>query len=393
MPQHNLTDRFCSGAKSTEVQTDYFDEGHPGLALRVGRSGSKNWCYLFTLGGKRQRMTLGTYPATSLKRARTLADEARASLKAGHDPRTVLAKPDTLRSVCEEWGFRESARLRTGAERHAILVRLVYPTLGARPISEIRRSDIVRLLDTISDERGPAMADRTLAILRSILNWYASRSDDFHSPIVRGMARIKSRERARSRILTDDELRLVWSVAGNQGAFGRLIRFLLLTGARRSEAAEMKWIELDGADWLLPAARNKTKLDLLRPLSAQAMTVLGPRPDDVTWVFTIDGVRALQGFSELKSKFDRAMPEVIPDWRLHDLRRTSRSLMSRAGVPTDHAERVLGHVIGGVRAVYDRHDFRDEKAEALAKLARQIDRIISGRPTVLTLRRVERAND
>src|SRR5262249_20636801 len=155
-----------------------------------------------------------------LKRARALANEARAERKAGRDPRSALAKPETLKAICEEWASRETSRLRTGAERHAILVRLVYPPLGDRPITEVRRSDIMRMLDHIADTRGPAMADRTLAIIRSIFNWYASRSDDFHSPIVRGMSRIKPNERARSRILSDDELRLVWNVAGDQGAFG-----------------------------------------------------------------------------------------------------------------------------------------------------------------------------
>jgi integrase len=92
-------------------------------------------------------------------------------------------------------------------------------------------------------------------------------------------------------------------------------------------------------------------------------------------------------FSILKAAFDRALPKAIPNWTLHDLRRTARSLMSRAGVPTDHAERVLGHVIGGVRGIYDRHEYRDEKADALAKLAVQINRILHPRPTSLTLQR------
>jgi integrase len=387
MPRRALTDRFCASAKPAEgeVQTDYYDEGRPGLALRVsGRS--KTWTYFFTLAGKRHRMTLGTYPATSLARAHTLADEARAELEAGRDPRSALAKPETLRAICEEWAAREAGRLRTGKDRHAILERLVYPTLGARPLADIRRSDLVRLLDRIEDERGPAAADRTLNIVRSVFNWHASRSDDFRSPIVRGMARTKPHERARSRVLTDDELRLVWRTAAEQGAFGKLVRFLLLTGARRTEAAGMRWSELDGADWTLPAARNKTKLDLLRPLPAQALAVLGDRSGE--FVFSNDGVRAIRGFYAGKVAFDRAVAGPMPRWTLHDLRRTARSLMSRAGVQSDHAERVLGHTIGGVRGVYDRHEYREEKAQALAKLARLIDRIISGRPTLVTLQRV-----
>jgi integrase len=392
MPRRVLTDRFCAGAKSTQLQTDYFDEGHPGLALRVSQTGAKSWSYLFTWSGKRARMTLGTYPATSLVRARTKADEVRAELEAGRDPRTAFAKPETLKAICEEWSSREAGRLRTGARRSADLKRLVYPILGDRPIADIRRSDLVRLLDRIEDARGPVMADKTLASLRSIFNWHASRSDDFRSPIVRGMVRTKTHERARTRILTDDEIRIVWRTAESQGPFGRLVRFLLLTGARRNEAARMPWAELDGGDWTLPAARNKTKLDLLRPLSPQALAVIGPRPDGAVFVFTHDGVVPLRGYDKFKTAFDRAMAAPIPPYRLHDLRRTARSLMSRAGVPSDHAERCLGHVIGGIRQTYDRHDFHAEKADAYAKLARLIDRIVSGRPTLVRLERVVRTD-
>jgi len=386
MPRRALTDRFCASAKAAEgeVQTDYYDESSPGLALRVsGRS--KTWTYFFTWSGRRVRMTLGTYPATSLATARTRADEARAELEAGHDPRSALAKPETLKAICEEWATREAGRLRTGKDRHAALVRLVYPALGARSIGDLRRSDIIRLLDRIEDERGAVMADRTLAIVRRVFNWHASRSDDFRSPIVRGMARVRTHERARARTLTDDELRIVWRTAESQGAFGRMVRFLLLTGARRSEAAAMRWTELDGSDWTLPAARNKTNQDLLRPLSPQALAVLGKPTGE--FVFTNNGAGPIRGFDPLKVRFDRATGPM-DRWILHDLRRTSRSLMSRAGVPTDHAERVLGHVIGGIRGVYDRHEYHDEKREALAKLARLIDRIVHGKPTLVTLQRV-----
>jgi integrase len=204
------------------------------------------------------------------------------------------------------------------------------------------------------------------------------------------MARSNPHERARKRVLTDDEIRTVWAAAEELGAFGRYVRFLILTGARRSEAAGMRWAELDGAEWLLPSARNKTKLDLLRPLSRMALAVIGVQRDGAEFVFSTNhGSTPLAGFSELKIAFNRAAGPM-ERWTLHDLRRTARSLMSRAGVQTDHAERVLGHVIGGVRGIYDRHEYAEEKREALRKLAVQIDRIIHPRPTSLTLQRVPR---
>ena len=115
MPRRTLTDRFCAHAKAREgdVQTDYFDEQTPGLALRVGRSGLKSWTYHFTWAGKRARMTFGSYPAISLVSARTRADEAKRHLEAGRDPRSLSRKPETLRAVCEEYMQRDGANLRS----------------------------------------------------------------------------------------------------------------------------------------------------------------------------------------------------------------------------------------------------------------------------------------
>jgi integrase len=383
----NLTDRFCAGAKSPTPQTDYFDESVAGLALRVSRGGTKSWTYNFTWGGKRARMTFGTYPATSLGTARSRAQEARASLEAGRDPRADRRKPETLKAICEEYFEREGARLSSAGFRQATLERLVYPQLGDRPINEVRRSDVVRILDTIENERGPVMADQTLAFLRRVFNWHASRTDDFHSPIVRGMARTKPKERARERTLSDEEIRVIWKTAEGAGTFGRYIRFLLLTAARRNEASEMRWDELAGADWTLPAARNKTKVDLLRPLSQAALASLPPRAGP--FVFSTDGAKPISGFSKFKRKFDEATLSLcpgLPNWTLHDLRRTARSLMSRAGVPSDHAERCLGHVIAGVRGTYDRHDFYGEKARAFEALAGIVDRIVNPQDNVVPLR-------
>ncbi len=385
MPRRQLTDRFCDSAKAREgeAQTDYFDADVSGLSLRVSRSGRKAWTFLFSdPGGRRVRMTLGTYPATSLATARSRAETARGEIEAGKRP--TPRKPDTLRAICEEYLTREGAALRSAALRKATFERLVYPRLGDYPIADVRRSDIVRLLDAIEDENGPVMADQALAYLRRVFTWYASRSDDFRSPIVRGMARTKPRERTRERTLTDDEIRVVWRAAVRANVFGSFIRFVLLTGARRTEAAAMRWDELGPQGWTLPAARNKAKVDLVRPLSAAALAALPARRGP--FVFTTDGASPISGFSKFMAAFNRACG--VSGWTLHDLRRTARSLMSRAGVSPDHAERCLGHVIPGVRGTYDRHGYHDEKAKAFEALAAIIDRIVNPRDNVVPLARV-----
>jgi integrase len=379
--RRHLTDRFCAGAKPRdgEIQTDYFDTQVSGLALRVSAT-SKSWTLHYTLG-KRRRLTFGAYPFISLSAARTRASEAKAAIVEGHDP--SLAASETLQHVCELYMAREGSKLRSADWRKGVLNRHIYPILGSRPIAEIRRSEVVRLLDRIEAGSGPAMATQTLAILRKVMNWHATRSDDFLSPIVRGMARTKPSEIARERVLSDEELRRVWHSA--EGVYGRYLRFLLLTAARRSEAADMTWAEIKGGDWTLPASRNKTKVDLVRPLSRMARDILGEVPKAGGFVWSTNGgARAISDFGGFKRELDAA--SGVKGWRLHDLRRTARSLMSRAGIPSDHAERCLGHVMPGVRGTYDRHEYYEEKRRAFDALASLVKRIVNPQPNVVAMR-------
>jgi integrase len=299
------------------------------------------------------------------------------------------AEGNTLKAIVEEYLAREGKRLRSINERRATLQRHVLPSLGTRQIGDITRTDIVRLLDRIADMTGAPMADHVLAHLRRAMNWHASRSDDFRSPIVRGMARTNPSQRRRQRILTDTELRAVWRAAEtSRSAFGYLVLFLLLTATRRNEAALMRRGEVSGDEWTIPQERYKTRLELLVPLSpaAQAVLTAVPKIGKSGLVFTTDGEHPLSGFSKFKRVFDDKVlaklrdqdPEVqLPRWTLHDLRRTARSLMSRAGVPSDHAERCLGHVIGGIRGTYDRHEYLAEKRHAFAVLAALIEHIVN----------------
>src|SRR5215471_8369137 len=303
--KRHLTDRFCATAKprNGELQTDYFDTQVSGLALRVTQNGHRSWTFHCSLGGKRKRLTFGNYPTISLSGARTRADEAKAEVASGHDP--SLAATETLQHICELYMARDGAKLRSAEWRKSVLDRHVYPTLGSRPIVEIRRSEIVRLLDQIEEGSGPVMATQTLAIIRKVMNWHATRSDDFLSPVVRGMARTQRSDRARERILTDDELPKIW--AANYGVFGSFVRFLLLTAARRNEVAGMTWAEIDGSDWTLPARRNKTGVDLVRPLSRAAQAILAALPKAGKFVWsTHGGAVPIGGFAQFKRKFDKA---------------------------------------------------------------------------------------
>src|SRR5262249_2044808 len=152
----------------------------------------------------------------SLEDAREKAREWHKAIASGIDP--AQQKADTFGAITAEYMQREGSKLRTADVRRANLDRLILPALGTRPISEIKRSEIIRLLDRIEDERGPEMAHKALGIIAKIMNWYASRSDNFKSPIVKGMGRTQGVKR--ERILSDDELRRVWAAC--EGPFGRM---------------------------------------------------------------------------------------------------------------------------------------------------------------------------
>jgi integrase len=293
---------------------------------------------------------------------------------------------NTLRAVAEtHLRFEETKpadkRLRTIDQRRRVFERLIFPVLGGRPIAEIRRSEIVKLLDNVATTRGGRMADETLSVLSILFTWHAKRSDDFHSPIVRGMGITKPKDRGRSRILCDDELARVWRAADDMGApFGRFVQFLLLTATRRNESARMVWSEVNGDDWTIPARRYKTGLDHVVPLSAKARALLDqmPRFAGSDFVFTVDGRFPISEFSRGKRKLDK-LSDVIA-WRLHDLRRQARTMLGRAGVNGEIGERCLGHVPGGIRAVYDQFEYRDQKAHAFEQLAMLVSRIVNSPP-------------
>jgi integrase len=397
-----LTPAFAAKATTPPgaKRTTYWDAGMPGFGLMVTANGHRSYVVQYRATGRSKRMHLKG--GLTLRAARREAKAILGAVAKGGDPlgerrNAARAESNTLNAIFEEYLTREGSRLRSIGERRAALERHVLPKLGARQIGTITRTEIVRLLDHIADKSGAPMADHVLAYLRRVMTWHTSRSEDFRSPIVRGMARTRPSQRRRQRTLSDDELRAVWRAAGaSQSAFGYLVQFLLLTATRRTEAAAMKRGEVIGADWIIPQERYKTGLELVIPLSTAAQGVFSavPKIGKSGFVFTTDGRRPLGGFSKFKRNFDtKVVTELrklnseadLPRWTLHDLRRTARSLMSRADVPSDHAERCLGHVLPGVRGTYDRHEYLVEKRRAFEALAALIDRLVNPVDNVVAL--------
>jgi integrase len=374
-----------------------------GFAVRVTAAGTKAFVWFHRVSGTGYTETIGTWegnPTGGDYAVRAAIVEADRRAKAVRD-RAEDPRPERTRRLDEANQPSEKniaglidmfmtryveGKLRSERIIKQSLDRLVKPRIGKVSIYDLKRSQISKMLDEIADENGEVMADRTLAYCRKAFNWYEinGHDDDFKSPIVRGMARTKPSEHARDRILTDDELRSLWKATDAPGPFGPMLRFILLTASRRSEAADMTRSEVVGDNWTIPAARYKTKTETVLPLSKAAQDVLASMPKGTDYIFTT-GKKPIAGFTQFKAKVDERCG--FADWTIHDLRRTARSLMSRAGVQPDHAERCLGHVIGGVRGVYDKYAYINEKRAAFERLAAMVDRILNPNPNVVDFTR------
>jgi integrase len=333
---------------------------------------------------------LGEVGVLPIEEARTKARDAIKRIRAGLPPfEAAPQQPDSFSIVAEQWLKRHVARkgLRSAHEITRLLKEHVFPRWKNLELIHIRRSDVARLLDEIEDDHGARQADYVLAIIRGIMNWFASRHDNYRPPLVVGMRRQSATEQARERILSDGELRTVWRQAETAGRFGAFVRLLLLTGQRRAKVSAMRWADLKDGAWHIPKAeREKNNAGVLQlPAIAIAIIEAQPRMGDSPFVFTgRGGNKAMNGFSKAKRQFDATL-DGVANWTLHDCRRTCRSLLSRCGVSSQVAERVMGHAIAGVEGVYDRHKYIDEMAAALAKVAILIDTIVNERPNVVAM--------
>ena len=381
-----LSDKGVAAIKPRAARYAYADPELRGHYVRVQPSGAKSFVEVtLNPNGKQVWTTIGACDVLAIAEAREKAREAikrvRAGLPAFEEP---PSKPATFEEVADQWLARHVRPngLRSEPEVTRLLRVHVYPAWEGRAFLAIRRSDVAALLDEVQDDHGARQADYVLNVVRSVMNWYATRHDDYTPPIVRRMRRQSPHAQARARVLDDDELRAIWRAAEGNGTFGAIVRVCLLTAQRSRKVASMRWqdVTFDG-EWSIPASprEKETAGSLVLAEAALAIVKEQPRLGDNPFVFAGRGNGPYRGFSQGKARLDAALPDVAP-WVIHDLRRTARSLMSRAGVARDHAERVLGHAIGGVEGVYDRHAYADEKAQALDKLAALIEQIVDGAP-------------
>jgi integrase len=339
--------------------------------------------------GKQVWATVGNADVVNIDKARDRARKAIGRIREGKPAfEPPPAKAASYEATAEKWlkFYVAELGLRSQPEIERLLTKHVLPVWGKRDFVGIGREEISDLLDNLVKERGAWTADHVLSIIRKIANWHTTRSGTYRSPFVVGMRRTKKEERERTRNLSKDEtnpddedLRRVWLAAEDAGTFGAFVRVLLLTAQRRDKVARMRWQDItpDGV-WKIPVEARAKGHGVALKLPQAALEIIRAQPKfrNNKYVFAATrGNGPLNGFNKRKAKFDLACG--VTDWQLHDLRRTAKTLMSRAGVRPDISERVLGHKRKTIEGIYDKYDFAQEKADALAKVAALVDLIVN----------------
>jgi len=402
MPRMKLTAAAIERVKApARGQVDYFDAAFPALALRVTARGVRSWVYFGRVHGKMKRATLGRYPALTLAKARQKAGETADAMRQGVDPAAAKraarrAVRDSFEAVVDEWLKRDQAHNRSYAEVKRIIERDVLPAWQGRLISSITRRDVLELIDAVADRGAATMARRLHAHLHRLFRWCVGRGIIEANPMAD--APKPGADVKRDRALGDGELALIWKATGRLGwPFGPAFRLLVLTGARKQEIGALRWAEIDGDTIRLKGGRTKNGEPHDIPLCASAIELLDGLPHIAgsEFVFTTTGETPVSGWSRAKELLDKAIAEAndghsLPDWRIHDLRRTLATGLQRLGFSLQTIEAVLGHV-GGTRAgivgVYQRHGFEVEKKAALEAWARHVADVVSDKPIkVITIR-------
>jgi len=380
-----LTDRMMRALKPAPEgkRVVLWDAALPSFGVRVTDTGKTSFFVMRRANGDPRpvRIVLGSYPALSLSDARQRARQALADLSAGIHPlrqkaaqRAAEARQaqSTVEAVAEDFIRRHIAKKRTAVVVSQLIRREIVSRWAARPIGDIVRGDIIRMLEQIADS-SPSAARQAWIYTRRLFSWALNR--DVYGLTASPCERINITDllgspKPRERILSDDELRIIWrATEDGHFPFDSFVRLLIVLGCRRGELAGMRHDELDLAagHWHLPGDRTKNEQPRTLPLPEQAVAILASLPVfPGPYVFTTTaGQRPISGFSDLKERLACRIatqaPKGLASWRLHDLRRTMRTHLSALPISGVVAELMIGHKQQGVRAIYDRYQYVEEQ--------------------------------
>jgi integrase len=375
----------------------YWDETITGFGLRIRASGAR--VLIFQYGRlPTRRMKLGAVGAVNLEEARSTAKTLYLRVQLGEDPAAAAAeaktkKAETFEAILRTYLEWKRARLKPNSmievERH---LTLYAKPLHALPLAKIERRQIAALLVQLAQDSGMVTSNRVRASLSAFFSWAIQNGIADNNPVT-GTA--KEKERARDRVLSPDELRLIWN-ALPESDFGNILKLLTLTGCRAGEIASLRWDEVRDDQIVLPPERVKNGRTHTVPLSDPARAILAAqsRRGNREFVFGMTRTNPFSGWGKCKDQLDNAIAKTagrpLDHWTPHDLRRTAATMMAEIGIQPHVVEATLNHVSGhkaGVAGIYNRAGYEAEKRTALCRWAEHLAAIIEGRVSnVVTLR-------
>jgi integrase len=400
MTKRALTDRairsFANKPAKPGKTYDVPDAIVPGLAIRVMPSGQRSFVLVTRFPGKKNptRRSLGTYGAITLDTARERARGWLDLIRRGIDPQVeeerqrreeIRKQAHTFAAVAEQFIKVHVSKTRNAVGVEQAIRKEFIARWGERPIADITWRDVLAVVDAAVNRGAPYRAHSLLAHIKGLFNWALSRPEYGleTSPCDRlKPQRIIGKKEARQRILTDAEIKAVWSSAETMGyPFGPMIKMLLITGQRLNEVAAATWgeFDLDKRLWTIPAARMKANATHTVPLSDTALRILQelPRFKQGGHLFsTTYGAKPVSGFSKAKYRLD-ALMGTVEEFRFHDIRRTMRTGLSALPVPDMVRELVIAHAQPGLHKVYDQHKYDAEKRQALDLWAARLYQIVT----------------
>jgi integrase len=347
--------------------------------------------------------TIAPVGRITLAEARAKGEEWAKAAAQGIDPAEEARKAKaaaegrkTFGDLAEVFIARHIRKQRRAADSEREIRNWILPKLGKHPLAEITRKQVASLIGEIRDRPAPGLAHNVFGHIRRFYSWLLSQPEYEDLLAVSPCDRIRAKDligekKPRQRVLSDDELRAVWAASDKMGyPWGNFYKLLLLTGCRKTEASEARWSEfgdLKAKLWTIPESRFKSDRKHIIPLSLDAVALLAdmPRWTEGDFVFsTREGRIPLNSFSKAKTRLDvlvaAELGRVPEPFVIHDLRRTMRTRLSQLRVSTEVAELVIGHSLKGLHAVYNQHDFLDERREALDQWGARLRAIVTPPP-------------
>jgi len=392
--QEKFTDRFIKSIPfASSGQDDFVDStallaGVPGhLGLKVGKQ-KRTWYIRYRIAGKRRSMKLGFYPALSLAEARKSAITKLTEVSNGTDPRQKVMDYKVAPTVTDLWAEYQKVLKRQRKPKTPITMKEelrkweeeIKPKIGMLKVEDVTPLILANLLDKKADA-APVSANRLYSLL-SVLFKPALRLGWIKVHPLQWVSKPGGQEIPRKRVLSDDEIKILWQYFDKLMPTPRdILKLGLLTAQRPGEISKMQWqdIDLTEGTWTQPNTKNGSIH--ITPLVGQSLNIFLERYQGEIdgYVFPSRGVKNKVPYA-FTTKCARATvikKSGITGWTAHDLRRTARTIMSRLRIDQHIRERVLNHSQSGVVGVYDQYDYLDEKRDALNKLDRELSNILS----------------